>query len=352
MPEAGTLVNATGRYQNAYDATSYTAFNPPNTLTPGMKTYYDTTLLENARPKLIYQQLGRQQALPMHHGKSVEWRKWNTLPEPDELTEAVIPTGKKLGQTTVTTEIKQYGEYVAVSDVLDTHYVDDVIQGATEELGAAMGTGYEKLVIRKLMTGTNVLFADAYTAAGAYDSTPATRAALRTALATKKAYVTPDMINKAVTILKKANAPAFSGKYVAVIHPSCTYDLRSHKDWIGVHQYAAVEQIFTGEIGELHGVRFIERTLAPCIKNDVEGATIAIYQTMFFGKDAFAVVDPEGAGMETIIKTRDQVGGPLNQFSTVGAKFSMGAAILYPERYLILESGSTYSTTDTDNITA
>jgi hypothetical protein len=70
---------------------------------------------------------------------------------------------------------------------------------------------------------------------------------------------------------------------------------------------------------------------------------------MFFGKDAFAVIDPEGAGMETIIKDRSEIGGPLNQFSTVGAKFEMGAGILYPERMLTLESLSSYSDLDDAN---
>jgi len=53
--------------------------------------------------------------------------------------------------------------------------------------------------------------------------------------------------------------------------------------------------------------------------------------------------------METIIKDRSEIGGPLNQFSTVGAKFEMGAGILYPERMLTLESLSSYSDLDDAN---
>jgi hypothetical protein len=61
------------------------------------------------------------------------------------------------------------------------------------------------------------------------------------------------------------------------------------------------------------------------------------------------VIDPEGAGMETIIKPKDEIGGPLNQFSTIGTKFSMAAKILYPERLLTLESLSSYSAIDEAN---
>ena len=50
--DAGTLVNTTGNYINAYDG-SKTEFDGENTLTPTMKTYYDTELLENARAELV-----------------------------------------------------------------------------------------------------------------------------------------------------------------------------------------------------------------------------------------------------------------------------------------------------------
>ncbi len=339
--EAGTVTNVTTGTVNAYTGVA----NTTTAMSPTMKTFYDTELLENAREKLIFQQLGRKQSLPANHGKVVEWRKWNTLPEVDKLKEGVIPEGKKLGMTSMTVPIDQYGMYVTVSDQLELHAVDDVILGATEEVGASAGKSFDKLVRAVLKTGTNVLYADVYGTDGAYVSTPATRTEL-VAASTKKAYFTPDMVNKAVTILKKANAPTYSGgKYVAVIHPSVTYDLRSHKDWVNVHQYSAPTEIFNGEIGELHGVRFVEATLAPIIRS---GST-AVYQTMVFGKDAFGVVDPEGAGMETIIKDKREIGGPLNQFSTIGTKFSMAAAILYPERFVIVESLSSYSAIDEEN---
>lgn len=96
-------------------------------------------------------------------------------------------------------------------------------------------------------------------------------------------------------------------------------------------------------------MRFIESTLAPVVKESSDN--FATYQMMVFGKDAFGVVDPEGAGMETIVKSREQVGGPLNQFSTIGAKFSMAAKILYPERMVNVVCSSTYSGSDAENVT-
>ena len=60
--DAGTLVNATGNYVNAYDGTP-TAFSGVNTLASTLKTFYDTELLENARITMIYSQFAKKQPL-------------------------------------------------------------------------------------------------------------------------------------------------------------------------------------------------------------------------------------------------------------------------------------------------
>lgn len=440
--EGGDVVNTTGGTVNAYTGEQ----TPSDAMTPGMKTYYDTELLENARDEAVYGQLGKSQTLPANHGKSVEWRKWNTLPEPDKLQEGVIPKGKTFGQSSLNVGIAQYGEYVTVSDQLELHHVDDVILGATEEVGAAMGKKADLLTRDAILAGcSNVMYAP--DAAGAQPSQ----------LFGVKAdcLFTTDVVARAVTILKKGNAPTIDGKYVAVIHPSVAYDLRKDPQWINYHQYDASTEIFNGEIGELHGVRFVESNSAPVMVGDAlfgeaqryltmeaynagepglkveygmtgthmvnvkeaigecevdwsamvgqyvllcdggqithrmqitgvdplvrtlyvsggpasltvasgadfllpgnggaetkDSGPVPVYATMFFGKDAFGVVDPAGAGMEMIIKNKDKAGGPLNQFSTIGGKMSHAAKVLYPERMLCVYSCSSLAGTDEAN---
>ena len=448
--DAGTLVNATDGTVNAYTGDKTAS----NDMSPTMKTYYDTELLENARAKMVFSQLGKHQALPANHGDSVEWRKWNTFDRAmTPLTEGVIPTGQKFGQSAINVSVQQYGDYAAITDRLDLHAVDDVILGCTEEMGAAGGETADALVRNELVTGTSVIYADTLDNAGAYSSTPVGRYAMTAA----NNKLTSDVVNKAYTFLKKQKAPFFDGnKYAAVIHPSVAYDLRSSQDWIEAHKYADVTPIFSGEIGELHGVRFIESTEAPIFNGEnlfgdtqeltvssysesdstasadfgmtsqilvavsetltdeiaeklvgrsihfydtsasamvgtgeiigatvtggklwlkeaapvtldgtsgsedtlwpgeggdskAAGAPVAVYGTMFFGKDAFGVVDPEGMGMELIVKEASQIGGPLNQFSTVGYKFENGTKILYQNRMVRVESCSAYSLTDEAN---
>lgn len=434
MADAGTLVSTSSQYVNAYTG-DVTAFDTNNTLTSTMKTYYDTLLLTNIREKAVFAQLGKKEALPAGRGRTVEWRKWNTLPDAAQLTEGVIPTGKKFGQSSMTVALTQHGIYVAVSDLLDLHAIDPVIVGATEEIGASLTRTYDKLVRNTLLTGGHVIYADAVDKTNdyAFVSSPATRTALSFDAAAF-CGLSPDMIAKAVTRLEKTNTPYYEGStYVAVAHPSVIYDLRRHPEWIDVHKYAAVEEIFNGEVGQLNGVRFIRSTLAPVIRaagliaaadtltvktaissstttvavkeaissdeatalagrkifigdsaNTISSATSgtagsatltvgtavttvaantviypgeaakkggAVYPTMFFGKDAFAVVDPDGAQVETIFKSRQQIGGPLEQFSTVGGKFETATKLIYPERMVTIECCSSYSGTDKDNIT-
>jgi len=433
-------------------ATEPAVVTPTGAMSSTMKTYYNTELLENARPKLIFSQLGKAQFLPANHGETVQWRKWNTFDKAlTPLTEGVIPSGQRFGQSAVSVSVQQYGDYAAISDRLDLHAVDNVILGAAEEMGAAGGETADTLVRNELCTGTSVIFADT-TSDGVPTATPVGRYQLKA----DNNRLTPDTVSKAYTFLRKQKAPYFEGnKYVAVIHPSVTYDLRSNKDWIEAHKYSAAREIFNGEIGELHGVRFIESTEAPVFAGEslfsdaqkhltvsayatsdatasaqfgvptaykitvaetltdaiaqklvgrkvhfydesagklvgtgeLVGATAtggyvwlaeaapvtlvgtsdhedllypgeggdcvsgscAVYATLFFGKDAFGVVDPEGMGMEMIVKDASQIGGPLNQFSTVGYKFENATRILYQNRMVRVESCSAYSTVDEAN---
>ena len=347
----GEVVNATGNFVNAYTGAT-TNFDTTHSFAGEIKTFYDTTLLMNARAEMYYAQFAATQPLPKGRGKTVEWRRWNTFARASKLQEGVIPTGQKFGMTVKTGSIEQYGTYTAVSDQLEAHAYDDVILGASEEMGASAAETQEVLIRDALLTNTNVLYCDNITlATGAVASTP-TSCATMEASATAMSMFTPTMAAKAVTIMKKNKVPTINGKYYAVIHPSVAFDLRNHKDWVDVHKYAAVSEIFNGEIGEIHGMRFVEDTFAPILGGSTyqnkEGTKT--YATYCFGKDAFGIIDPEEGGLEMIVKSKEQAGGPLNQFSTVGYKFETnGATVLYTERVLRIMSCSSYSATDDTN---
>lgn len=354
--EPGGLVNATEGFVNAHTG-AQTAFDNAHTLSPELKTFYDTELLENARADLVYAQFAKRQPLPANHRGSVEWRKWNTFERAGKLTEGVIPTGQKFGVTTVTGSVDQYGTYTAITDKLELRAYDDVILGATEEMGASAAETQEKLIRDTLLQGTNVLYCDNVNpATGAPASgsgvvqTPTSCAQMEES-ASARSMLTPAMVNKAVTILTKNRVPRINGRYYAVIHPSVAHDLRECDGWIEAHKYAAPEALLNGEIGELHGVRFIENAFAPVLDGEYQNKEgTKTYASYFFGRDSFGIIDPEGGALEMIVHDKGEIGGPLNQFSTIGYKFETnGATILYPERLLRVMSCSSFSDTDEEN---
>ena len=360
--DAGSNVNATATMTNAYTGDT-TARTTTNDMAPELKEYYDTELLENARTELFYAQFGKRQPLPKNHNGTVEWRKANTFPRADKLVEAVIPQGKTFGVTRLTGSIDQYGMYASVSDKLELRSYDDVIMMVTEEMGASAAETQEALIRNALLTGSTVLYCDninPLTGAPAGTVVTPTSPAEMEDNADARSTLTAEMVNKAVTIMKKNRVPRINGKYYAVIHPSVAYDLRESEGWIEAHKYAKPEELFNGEIGELHGVRFIEDTFAPVLAvvdegGDAEQSYLSkdetvTYATYFFGKDSFGIIDPEGGALEMIIHDKSEIGGPLNQFSTIGYKFETnGATILYPERVMRVMSCSSLSATDESN---
>ncbi len=347
--EGTAVVNTTA---GAVNGANGAALEGTNGMSDALKTFYDTELLENAKVEMFYAQFAKRQNLPRNGGTTVEWRKWNTFDKAETLQEGVIPEGQKFGMSSRTGTINQYGTYAAISDKLELHAYDDIILGATEEMGTSAAETQETLIRDALLENTNVMYCDNIDENGVkVENTPVSCAQMHSAEGVMST-LTPDMVAKAVTKLKKDKVPTIGGKYCAVIHPSVAYDLRKSKEWVEAHKYAQPGEIFNGEIGELHGCRFVENVFAPVLggseyKNADDGVT---YATYFFGKDAFGIIDPEGGALEMIVKDKSQIGGPLNQYSTIGYKLETnGATILYPERILRVMSCSTFSGTDEEN---
>lgn len=217
-----------------------------NDLSSTMKTFYKTSLLENARSEHFFNQFGMKQPLPKNEGKKVEWRKFDSFGKAmTPLTEGVTPDGRNINMVKIEKEISQYGDYATISDRLELEAVDPIIVAATEEFGAQAGDTLDTVTRNEVITGTNVIYAGGESYRYNLEATDTLDATL---------------VDQAVTFLKKMKTPTINGDYVAIIHPSVAYDLREDSSWLDVHKYAQPEEIFNGEIGKLHGVRFVEST--------------------------------------------------------------------------------------------
>ncbi|MBQ0037465.1 MAG: N4-gp56 family major capsid protein [Clostridiales bacterium] len=257
LQKFATDINVNTRTGNAdpYAGTTTTNSN----LTAEDKVFYNTEMLENAKPEYYYQQFAKKIVLPANHGSTVEVRRPNKLPNAQVLTEGVVPDGTEWGVSNITDTLFQYGMYVPVSDLASLHSIDNLGVEITHELGNSMGSTQDTACRDDVVTGTGVMYADKVSGGSVTEIT--SRATLE-----GTCKLTSRMVAKASTYLRKTNTPKIDGKYIAIIHPSVAHDLRQDDAWIEAHKYAATTEIFNGEIGELHGVRFVESTNAKVIR--------------------------------------------------------------------------------------
>ena len=288
------------------------------------KTFYDMTLLDEAQAALVHDQFAQKRPIPQNGGKTIEFRKFASLPKATTpLTEGVTPDGKSLNVTAITATVAQYGDYITQSDVLELTSIDNTIVEATKILGRQAGLTLDTITRNVLQSGTNVTYCpksngDAVTSRTGLDTT---------------CQLTVKVVQQVVAKLKGQNAPTINGKYVGIIHPYVAYSLMRDPEWIDAHKYAQPDNLFTGEIGEIAGVRFVETTEAKVYEGGVFG-------TLIMGANAYGVTEITGGGLQTIIKQKGSAGtaDPLDQRSSIGWKAIKTAELLIPNYLVRVES--------------
>ena len=292
------------------------------------KTFYDMTLIDEAQAALVHDQFAQKRDIPKNGGKTIEFRKFASLPKAmTPLTEGVTPDGKSLNVTAIEATVSQYGDYITMSDVLDLTAIDPVVVEATKILGRQAGMTLDTVTRNVLQSGTNVSYCPKIAADGT-ETAVTSRAGLDATC-----QLTVKVIQKAVAKLKGQNAPTINGKYVAIIHPYAAYSLMRDPEWIDAHKYANPTNLYTGEIGEVAGVRFVESTEAKVY-------TGGVFATLIMGANAYGTTEITGGGLETIVKPKGSAGtaDPLNQRSSVGWKGMKTAEILIDNYIVRLES--------------
>ncbi len=306
-----------------------------------MKTFYEKRLIDQAEPALVHDQFGDPYPIPANGGKNIEFRKYDSLPKATTpLTEGVTPDGQTMNVSTVTAEVKQYGGWVPITDTLQLTAIDNNIVQATKIIASQAGRTLDTIVRDVLAGGTNVIYAPKIGEGGA--ETPVTSRATLDATC----QLTSDLIARAATQLKAMNADPIGTSFVGIIHPYVAYELRRDPDWIDVHKYAQPDEIYNGEIGTLHGVRFVETSEAKIWKGTGCPAGLAVFSTLILGAHAYGSTEIEGGGLEHIVKQLGYGDDPLNQRASVGWKAHKTAERLVEQYMVRIESCSArYSAT-------
>lgn len=301
-----------------------------NNLSAEMKTFYDMTLIDEASSQLVHDQFGQKRPIPKGGGKTIEFRKFSSLPKAmTALTEGVTPDGKTLDVTSITATVAQYGDYITQSDVLELTALDNTILEATKLLGRQAGLTLDTITRNVLNAGTNVTYCPKLV--GDAETAVTSRSDLDTT-----SVLTVKVVQQVVAKLKGQNAPKINGAYIGIIHPYNAYQLMRDPEWKYPHQYKDTSNLYEGEIGMIAGVRFVETTEAKVWNT----GTHAIFSTLFIGDGAYGVTEITGGGLQTIVKQKGSAGtaDPLDQRSSVGWKAIKTAELLIPNYLVRVES--------------
>lgn len=296
-------------------------------LSAGMQTYYNRELLRTFEPNLVHLQFGDEHRMPPHSGLVMNMRKLIPLETNTKaLSEGEPGESVMLAETEVTVQLQQYGEYARCTDKLDLTHLDMDIMRRTKLFGDAGARSIDAVVREELAKCANVIYAGG----------KASRAEL-----TAADKLTSRELRKAVKTLKKNHAQTFGGYFVAIIGPDTMYDLQEDDAFVKVSQYQDKENIYTGEVGRLFGVRLVETTEAKIFEGTgAEGADVA--SVIVLGQYAYGVTSLKGAKPRVIVKPAGSAGtaDPLDQISTVGWKMDgFGAKLLQPEYAVRIECG-------------
>ena len=296
-------------------------------LSAGMQTYYNRELLRTFEPNLVHLQFGDEHRMPPHSGLVMNMRKLIPLETNTKaLSEGDPGESVMLAETEVTVQLQQYGEYARCTDKLDLTHLDMDIMRRTKLFGDAGARSIDAVVREELAKCANVIYAGG----------KASRAEL-----TAADKLTSRELRKAVKTHKKNHAQTFGGYFVAIIGPDTMYDLQEDEAFVKVSQYQDKENIYTGEVGRLFGVRLVETTEAKIFEGaGASGADVA--SVIVLGQYAYGVTSLKGAKPRVIVKPAGSAGtaDPLDQISTVGWKMDgFGAKLLQPEYAVRIECG-------------
>jgi N4-gp56 family major capsid protein len=264
------------------------------------------------------------------------------------LQEGVTPSPTQFRYEDVSASLKQYGQVVEVTDVIEDTHEDPVLQEATVILGEQAAQMVEKVRFGVIKAGTNVLYANG--TARNQVNTAVTRALLRRAVRTLKrqnARQITSVVKSTPSYGTEACAPAF----VALFHPDCANDIRNLEGFVPSEKYGQLSP-WENELGKCEDVRFVESTIfepwadAGGVKGSMlstGGANADVYPILVVAKDAYGIVALKGAYAITpmVVNAKPSDSDPMAQRSHVSWKTMQTAVILNDAWMVRLEVAAT-----------
>jgi N4-gp56 family major capsid protein len=310
------------------------------TASDATQSIFNTLLLVRGTYALIHQVPVKKYALARRSGKTMIWRRYESLAVATApLTEGNNPAGKAKTKTDVAATIKPYGDFIEDTDMVidtqpDAHTAENV-----ELLGQQMGESFDQLYRDLLNSATNIVYANG------------------TSVVTVSSIVDKNDLERAYRLLRVNKARPFSPmvmagqnvgtgpimpSYWAMCDERVAHDLRHTDGFLLPSEYASKTGVVAGEFGsDKNGIRFLASpngyfttgatgvTIAGTdLKNT--GGFLDIYSIFIAGMEAVGGVNLAG-GNGGVIKHALGTSGvydALNMRQSVGWKKYDARAIL------------------------
>ena len=242
-------------------------------LPDALRVIYSAELQFTSAPQMVYDQFAEiKNEHRLQHGETAVWTIYRQMaPTIGSLTENVDVDTQQIQDFQVQMSVAEYGNAVGTTEKLDLLSYHGPISNIVRQLLAPqMARSLDRIARNAAWAGANKKYAGGR----------ANRAAL-----TAADVATIDLVKQSAHALRMNKVrQAAGGGYMAVVHPSNLYDLREDPLWEDVSKYSRPENIASGEVGRLYGVRFIE---ADDARLPNAGAQVA--QTTLNGAHAFNV---------------------------------------------------------------
>lgn len=265
--------------------------------TDAVRTVYSKEIEFKALPNMRFLQFATVKTeLGVEPGLTISMLTYDNLVLGGALTEMTSMETQALSGSTKQITVTEYGNAVAVSELLVQSSFDDIMASATTLLGRDYAMVVDCELRDVALSGTNRVYAS---------DKSGTKVTARTGLK-EDCIMKVSTIKDAIEILSTNNAPKAAGGayWICFVHPHQSRGLRDDSAWINASNYGAPEQLFTGEIGRIDDCRFIETTLmsnGACANTDpaydatlVKGAEGSsadtnVYQAVLFGDAYFGI---------------------------------------------------------------
>ena len=257
-------------------------------------------------------------------------------------------TTQALSSSMKSITVGERGNATGVSELALRASFTDILADATTLLGRDMATVLD-CELRDTALAGGTATSKIY---GRKDSSTAKIASR--ANITLENILSVETIKDGVELLATSNTPKWEGSYyVCFVHPHQSRTLRDDPAWIEASKYGAPDQLFTGEIGRIDDVRFIETTLmcnGACfagdathdpddafvagLKHGAEGApaTVDVYQAILFGEDYY------GYAVGLPVELRDDGVTDFGREHRLAWYGIWGSGILHDERAVVIET--------------